>query len=243
MREQNEHLVIRIWHHLDSQESIDLALHNMEANGITVDNVWSYEEIQKAIEEDVIESTPGLAFELPFITAFSAPFKNIDSVSREECEQIADECLDGIGGDCLIRIQKEELFASITSLCDVFLKGSPCCKCGLVINHQEGITFELVKEVLERNGASNVVLNETNYRWMKIDFEAPSIMIKEFGQTYLKDININSYSVFGDRNDWSYKKKSLAQDEYYASLKIVKVKQNTFIDYSGDDLSLDPRFW
>ena len=126
---------------------------------------------------------------------------------------------------------------------DVFYKGKPTCKCGMIVNHQEGITFDYVKELLERNGFSNIVLNETNYMWMKIDFEATSLFIPDFAERYLKDSGIKKIEVFGNRASWSYSKKNLREDEWLDSLKVVPIKRENNFDFSGDDLSLDPRFW
>ncbi len=78
---------------------------------------------------------------------------------------------------------------------------------------------------------------------MKIDFEATSLFIPDFAERYLKDSGIKSFQVFGNRASWGYSKKNLREDEWMDSLKVVPLKRENNFDFSGDDLSLDPRFW
>lgn len=58
-----------------------------------------------------------------------------------------------------------------------------------------------------------------------------------------KDKLVNELRVFGDRANWGYSKKNLREDERAASLKVVPIKRKNIFDFSGDDSSLDPRFW
>ena len=226
-------LVISINHQLDSQERIDLAINKMQEVGITVVSAWSYDDIQEEAEE-----SPKNIY--PYITAVSSPFEDIESISGDEYEQLADKCLGCIDGSCYLEISKaRDTIIDSLIIGDRFYKGTPCCRSSLLVHHQDGITFNLVKEVMERNGASNIVLNGEDNEWMMIDFEAPSIMINEFGTTYLNGLRL-LYRVSGYRTDWEDYKKMLDPDTHW---KVVEAKHSNYFDFSGDDLSIDPRLW
>lgn len=242
MIKEYKHFVIRIKHKLDSQDKLDLAINRMEALGLTITTNWDIKKIQKFNEH--YANKPDTINSRYFLSAKTIEMEDFSSITDDDFQMLADDCLMWFGGDCLLKLQKEFQMPFLPNdFEDVFYKGKPTCKCGLVINHQDGITFEYVKEVLERNAFSNIILNEENYMWMKIDFEANSLFIPDFGKRYLKDSGINSFKVYGDRTDSAYSKKNLRQDEWFASLKVVKVKSENLYDFSGDDLSLDPRMW
>lgn len=240
--EEYKYLVIRIMHKLDSQEKLDLAINRMEALGLTIISNWDIKRIQEFNEH--YANKPQNANRHYFLTAKTIEVEDSLLITDDDLQILADDCLMWFGDDCLLKLQKEIPMPSPPNLFnDVFYKGKPTCKCGLVVNQQEGITFDYVKEVLERNGFSNIVLNENNYMWMKIDFEASSLFIPDFAERYLKDSEIKNFEVFGNRASWSYSKKNLREDELLDSLKVVPIKRENIFDFSGDDLSLDPRFW
>lgn len=235
-----KHLVIRIRHNLDSQEKLDLAINRMEALGLTIISKWDINKIKEFYER--FANKPQITNIKYFLSAKTIEVENPSSISDDDFQMFADDCLMLFGNDCLLSLQ-EEIPMSTVPYFDVFFKGKPTCKCGLVISHQEGITFDYVKEVLEKNDFSNIILNEENYMWMKIDFEATSLFVPDFGERYLKNSGIKSFKVFGNRADWGYSKKNLKEDEWLASLKVVPIKRENNFDFSGDDSSLDPRFW
>lgn len=240
--EEYKYLVIRIRHKLDSQEKLDLAINRMEALGLTIIGNMDIKMIQEFNEH--FANKPHIANSLYFLTAKTIEVEDSLSITDDDFQMLADDCLMWFGDDCLLCLQKEIPMPSPPNLFnDVFYKGKPTCKCGLVINHQEGITFDYVKEVLKRNGFSNIILNEKNYMWMKIDFEATSLFIPDFAERYLKDSGIKSFTVYGSRANWGYSRKNLRDDEWLASLKVVPIKSENNFDFSGDDLSLDSRFW
>ena len=240
--EEYKYLVIRIWHRLDSQEKLDLAINRMEALGLTIISYLDIKKIQEFNEH--YANKPQNANGHYFLMAKTIEVEDSLSITDDDFQMLADDCLMWFGDDCLLKLEKEIQMPSPPNLFnDVFYKGKPTCKCGMIVNHQEGITFDYVKELLERNGFSNIVLNETNYMWMKIDFEATSLFIPDFAERYLKDSGIKEIKVFGNRADWSYSKKNLREDEWWDSLKVVPIKRENNFDFSGDDLSLDPRFW
>lgn len=240
--EEYKYLVIRIRHKLDSQEKLDLAINRMEALGLTILGHWDIERIQEFNER--FANKPQIANKQYFLRAKTNEVEDSSSVADDDFQMLADDCLMWFGDDCLLSLQKEIPMPSPPNLFnDVFYKGKPTCKCGLVVNRQEGITFDYVKEVLEKNSFSNIILNEENYMWMKVDFEAKSLFIPDFGKRYLKDSGIKSFKVFGDRANWGYSKKNLREDEWAASLKVVPINRENNFDFSGDDSSLDPRFW
>ena len=240
--EEYKYLVIRIWHRLDSQEKLDLAINRMEALGLTIMDYFDIKKIQEYNEH--FANKPHIVNSLYFLTAKTIEVDDSLSITDDDFQILADDCLMWFGDDCLLKLQKEIQMPSPPNLFnDVFYKGKPTCKCGMIVYHQEGITFDYVKELLERNGFSNIVLNETNYMWMKIDFEATSLFIPDFAERYLKDSGIKKIEVFGNRASWSYSKKNLREDEWLDSLKAVPIKRENNFDFSGDDLSLDPRFW
>ena len=240
--EEYKYLVIRIWHRLDSQEKLDLAINRMEALGLTIISYLDIKKIQEFNEH--YANKPQNANRHYFLTAKTIEVEDSLSITDDDFQMLADDCLMWFGDDCLLKLEKEIQMPSPPNLFnDVFYKGKPTCKCGMIVNHQEGITFDYVKELLERNGFSNIVLNETNYMWMKIDFEATSLFIPDFAERYLKDSGIKKIEVFGNRASWSYSKKNLREDEWLDSLKVVPIKRENNFDFSGDDLSQDPRFW
>lgn len=242
MIKEYKHFVIRIKHKLDSQDKLDLAINRMEALGLTITTNW---DIKKILEfNERFTNKPDIINSRYFLSAKTIEMEDISSITDDDFQMLADDCLMWFGDDCLLKLEKEFQIPSLpNSFKDVFYKGKPTCKCGLVVNHQDGITFNYIKEVLESNGFSNIVLNEENYMWMKIDFEATSLFICDFGKRYLKNSGINSFKVFGDRADSVYSKKNLREDEWLASLKVVIVKSENLYDFSGDDLSLDSRMW
>lgn len=240
--EEYKYLVIRIWHRLDSQEKLDLAINRMEALGLTIIGYRDIKKIQEFNEH--YANKPQNANGHYFLTAKTIEVEDSLSITDDDFQMLADDCLMWFGDDCHLKLQKEIQMPSPPNLFnDVFYKGKPTCKCGMIVNHQEGITFDYVKELLERNGFSNIVLNETNYMWMKIDFEATSLFIPDFAERYLKDSGIKKIEVFGNRASRSYSKRNLRIDEWLDSLKVVPIKRENNFDFSGDDLSLDPRFW
>ena len=240
--EEYKYLVIRIMHKLDSQEKLDLAINRMEALGLTIMDYFDIKKIQEYNEH--FANKPHILNSRYFLTAKTIEVEDTSSITDDDFQMLADDCLMWFGDDCLLRLQKRNPMPSPPSCSKMFsIKGKPTCKCGLVVNQQEGITFDYVKEVLERNGFSNIVLNENNYKWMKIDFEATSLFIPDFAERYLKDSGIKSFNVFGNRASWGYSKKNLREDKRLNSLKVVPIKRENIFDFSGDDLSLDPRFW
>jgi hypothetical protein len=243
MIKEYNHFVIRIKHKLESQDKLDLAINRMEALGLTIISNWDIKKIQEFNEH--FASNPNMINNRFFLSAKTIEMEDFSSITDDDFQKIADDCLMWFGDDCLLKLEKEFQMPSPfpNEYRDVFYKGKPTCKCGLVVNHQKGITFNYVKVVLERNGFSNIILNEENYMWMKIDFDATSLFIPDFGKRYLKDSGINSFKVFGNRANSAYSKKNLSDDKWAASLKVVKVKSENLYDFSGDDLSLDPRMW
>jgi len=240
--EEYKYLVIRIRHELDSQEKLDLAINRMEALGLTIMDYFDIKKIQEYNEH--FANKPHILNSRYFLTAKTIEVEDTSSITDDDFQMLADDCLMWFGDDCLLCLQKEIPWPSEPSdFKDIFYKGKPTCKCGLVINHQEGITFDYVKEILEKSGFLNITLNEKNYKWMKIDFEATSLFIPDFAERYLKDSGIKSFNVFGNRASWGYSKKNLREDEWLDSLKVVPIKRENNFDFSGDDLSLDPRFW
>ncbi len=240
--EEYKYLVIRIWHRLDSQEKLDLAINRMEALGLTIISYLDIKKIQEFNEH--YANKPQNANGHYFLMAKTIEVEDSLSITDDDFQMLADDCLMWFGDDCLLKLEKEIQMPSPPNLFnDVFYKGKPTCKCGMIVYHQEGITFDYVKELLERNGFSNIVLNETNYMWMKIDFEATSLFIPDFAERYLKDSGIKKIEVFGNRASRSYSKRNLRIDEWLDSLKVVPIKRENNFDFSGDDLSQDPRFW
>ena len=239
--EEYKYLVIRIKHNLDSQEKLDLAINRMEALGLTIISKCDIKQIQEFKEHSA--NKPHFANRY-FLTAKTIEVEDSIKITDNDYQMLADDCLMWFGDDCILKLQKEIQMPSLPNLFnDVFYKGKPICRCGLIVDHQEGITFEYVKEVLERNGFSNIILNEINYMWMKIDFDATSLFIPDFAERYLKDSGIKNIKVYGDRATRSYSRKNLREDELANSLKVVPIKRENNFDFSGDDLSLDPRFW
>ena len=240
--EEYKYLVIRIMHKLDSQEKLDLAINRMEALGLTVIDNWDVKRIQEFNKH--YANKPQNTNRHFFLTAKTIEVDDSLSITDDDFQILADDCLMWFGDDCLLKLQKEIQMPSPPNLFnDFFYKGKPTCKCGMIVNHQEGITFDYVKEVLERNGFSNIVLNEKNYMWMKIDFEATSLFIPDFAERYLNNSGIKSFQVFGNRASWAYSKKNLSEDTRLNSLKVVPIKRENNFNFSGDDLSLDSRFW
>lgn len=239
--EEYKYLVIRIKHNLDSQEKLNLAINRMEALGLTIISKCDIKQIQEFKEH--YANKPHFANRY-FLTAKTIEVEDSITATDNDYQMLADDCLMWFGDDCILKLQKEFQMPSPPNLFnDVFYKGKPICRCGLIVNNQEGITFDYVKEVLERSGFSNIILNEINYMWMKIDFDATSLFIPDFAERYLKDSGIKNVEVFGDRATRSYSRKNLREDELANSLRVVPIKRENNFDFSGDDLSLDPRFW
>ncbi len=229
-----DYFVVNIRHSITNQEQLDDAIARLKLLGITPTNIRSIEDYLEWMEEEEADKT--CDFSSYFInivgkTMSLSPY----TASEEDCICLVDNIIKIFGDKCKVDL---ETSTSTNYKKDVYLKWLPNCECGIVVYNQDGITYELVKELLEQNGFYNIELNKKCSKWMKIDFEADSIWIKNFNERYLKN-NISSFEIYGKRNDFAYTYKK----EYEFERKFVPIKNRNSFDFSDDDLSNDPRLW
>lgn len=225
-------LHIDIVHNLESQDKINHLVSRLKGLGY---------KVTLALSIDEIKNHPRLAQ----IRCISMIVPNItrNTISREVCEKIADECLCLFEGEVSIRIRGNLVCTSNQGfICQGLFKAIPCCKSGLIVHKQEGVSFSYLDSLLKRNGATNIVLKEENDIGMKIDFEVPSIFHSDFEKTYLNGSQIQLFRVFDTRTNRDYSSKGIKKEESF-HLKAVEIKNSNHFDFSGDDSSIDSRFW
>ena len=90
---------------------------------------------------------------------------------------------------------------------------------------------------MRKQSFTNIHIVESNTQWTKIDFDAQSIWVKEFGNNYSFFPKVK-YSVWGDRRTPSYASKKIEHE-----LNFTVIKRQEGFDFSDDDPSRDPRLW
>lgn len=158
------------------------------------------------------------------------------NISPIDCEMSVDEVLELFAGNCQIKVveDKKKLSSLISG---AYFKRIPKCECGLIVySNKEPILDDVVK-LLRKQSFTNIHIVESNTQWTKIDFDAQSIWVKEFGNNYSFFPKVK-YSVWGDRRTPSYASKKIEHE-----LNFTVIKRQEGFDFSDDDPSRDPRLW
>lgn len=158
------------------------------------------------------------------------------NISPIECEMSVDEVLGLFVRDCQIKVVENK--KNLSSLMyGSYFKRLPICECGIIVYSQEDYIIENVIKQLGKKQFSNVHIVESNHQWTKIDFDAQSIWVKDFGN-YYSFFPKAKYSIWGDRRNPSYASKQIEHE-----LKFTVIKRQEGFDFSDDDPSRDPRLW
>jgi hypothetical protein len=158
------------------------------------------------------------------------------NISPIDCETSVDEVLEMFASNCQIKVVEDKNKLS-SLMSGAYFKRLPKCECGIVVySNKEDILDDMIKQ-LEKKDFTNVHIVESNAQWTKIDFDAQSLWVKDFGNYYSFMPKVK-YSVWGDRKNPAYASKKI---EYELKVKVIKHQEG--FDFSGDDPSRDPRLW
>ena len=237
-------LVVAIRHELNSQIDLDNAVDKLKALGIIPSIVISISEIQKNNQEQIRRySYIKRKYKNIF---YKIPLEETKHFTEQDYIELAQKSLTPFDNKCEALIYKKEYLKSlhINSSRFIYYIKKPICNCGLVLGSKRNISFTYIKKILEKKGYTNVLLFDESYKWKKINFDAKEIWFKGSHHNST-DLEIEEFKnleqhFFYDRTDYNY----LEGKSYWSegNYKVVPIPKMNF-DFSGDDLSLDPRLW
>ena len=168
------------------------------------------------------------------------------TINTQDFEYACNEINNTLGENNYIRIYQEgESFAlyyskqkSTINRIDCFAKGYPILHCGLTIAKEackDNLTETDIKKTLIDMGCNNICVQFFN-TGLKVFFDKSSIIYENFINNLCDSLKINYFGLFLDQKDSSFR------DAFMYDYIIID-KPKTYYDFSGDDSSLDNRFW